>query len=81
MSRSSFDGTVKSNQSLQAIVEADRVTSDRAVAVSLKPHELAQARPYADEINQPALNTLDTSTTASPADKPIMASRPFQISA
>ena len=43
MSRSSFDGMVTSNQSLQALVEADRVTSDRAVAVSLKPNELAQA--------------------------------------
>jgi hypothetical protein len=32
-------------------------------------------------MNQPALNTLETSNTASPADKPIMASRPFQISA
>jgi hypothetical protein len=36
---------------------------------------------YAEGINQPALNTLETSNTASPADKPIMASRPFQISA
>jgi hypothetical protein len=32
-------------------------------------------------LNQPALNTLETSKTASPADKPIMASSPFQISA
>jgi twitching motility protein PilT len=43
MSRSSFDGMATSNKSLQAVVEADRFTSDRAVAVSLKPNELAQA--------------------------------------
>ena len=43
MSRSSFDGMVTSNQSLQALVEADRVTPERAIAVSLKPNELAQA--------------------------------------
>ena len=43
MSRSSFDGMVTSNQSLQALVEADRVSPERAIAVSLKPNELAQA--------------------------------------
>ena len=43
MSRSSFDGMVTSNQSLQALVEVGRVNSDRAIAVSLKPNELAQA--------------------------------------
>jgi twitching motility protein PilT len=43
MSRSSFDGMVTGNQSLQALVEAGRVNSDRAIAVSLKPNELAQA--------------------------------------
>ena len=43
MSRSSFDGMVTSNQSLQALVEAGRVNSDRAIGVSLKPNELAQA--------------------------------------
>jgi twitching motility protein PilT len=43
MSRSSFDGMVTSNQSLQALVEVGRVNSDRAIEVSLKPNELAQA--------------------------------------
>ena len=43
MERSSFDGMVTTNQSLQALVEAGRVDADKAVAVSLKPNELAQA--------------------------------------
>ena len=43
MSRSSFDGMDISNQSLQALVVWDRITSVRALAVSLKPNELAQA--------------------------------------
>ena len=43
MSRSSFDGMVTSNQSLQALVETGRVESERAIALSLKPNELAQA--------------------------------------
>jgi twitching motility protein PilT len=36
-------GMVTLNQSLQALVEADRVTPDRTIAMSLKPNELAQA--------------------------------------
>ena len=43
MERSGFDGMVTTNQSLQALVEAGRVEPDKAVAVSLKPNELAQA--------------------------------------
>ena len=43
MSRSGFDGMVTLNQSLQALVEAGRLESDQAIAVSLKPNELAQA--------------------------------------
>ncbi len=43
MELSIFDGMVTSNQSLQAIVEAERVEPENAVAVSLKPNELAQA--------------------------------------
>jgi twitching motility protein PilT len=43
MERSSFDGMVTTNQSLQALVEAGRVEPDKAVDVSLKPNELAQA--------------------------------------
>jgi len=43
MERSGFDGMVTTNQSLQALVEAGRVDADKAVAVSLKPNELAQA--------------------------------------
>ena len=43
MERSSFDGMVTTNQSLQALVESGRVDSEKAVAVSLKPNELAQA--------------------------------------
>ncbi|MEC8213935.1 MAG: type IV pilus twitching motility protein PilT [Cyanobacteriota bacterium] len=43
MERSSFDGMVTSNQSLQALVEAGRVEAENAVSASLKPNELAQA--------------------------------------
>ena len=43
MERSGFDGMVTINQSLQALVEADRINGEQAVAVSLKPHDLAQA--------------------------------------
>ena len=43
MERSGFDGMVTTNQSLLALVEADRIDGDQAVAVSLKPIELAQA--------------------------------------
>ena len=43
MARSSFDGMVTSNQSLQALVETGRVESEQAIAVSLRPNELAQA--------------------------------------
>ena len=42
MSRSSFDGMVTANKSLQALVEAGSVNSDRAIEVILKPNELAQ---------------------------------------
>nr|WP_240906859.1 MULTISPECIES: type IV pilus twitching motility protein PilT [unclassified Synechococcus] len=43
MERSGFDGMVTTNQSLLALVESDRIEEDQAVAVSLKPNELAQA--------------------------------------
>lgn len=43
MSRSGFEGMVTLNQSLQTLVEAGRVEADQAVALSLKPNELAQA--------------------------------------
>ena len=43
MERSGFDGMVTTNQSLLALVEAGRIDGDQAVAVSLKPNELAQA--------------------------------------
>ena len=43
MERSGFDGMFTTNQSLQHLVEAGRVETDAAVAVSLKPNELAQA--------------------------------------
>ena len=43
MSRSSFDGMVTSNQSLQVLVVADRITPERSIALSLIPNELAQA--------------------------------------
>jgi twitching motility protein PilT len=43
MERSSFDGMVTTNQSLLALVESGRIEGDLAVAVSLKPNELAQA--------------------------------------
>ena len=42
MERSGFDGMVTTNQSLLALVEADRIDATEAVAVSLKPNELAQ---------------------------------------
>ena len=43
MERSGFDGMVTINQSLQKLVEEDLVNAEQAVAVSLKPNELAQA--------------------------------------
>ena len=43
MERSGFDGMVTTNQSLLALVEEDRIDGSQAVAVSLKPNELAQA--------------------------------------
>ena len=43
MERSGFDGMVTINQSLQKLVEEDRVDAEQAVAMSLKPNELAQA--------------------------------------
>ncbi len=43
MERSAFDGMVTSNQSLQKLVEDGRIEPESAVAVSLKPNELAQA--------------------------------------
>ena len=43
MKRSTFDGMQTANQSLQQLVEANRVTPEDALAQSLKPHELAQA--------------------------------------
>ena len=43
MERGGFDGMVTTNQSLQKLVEDGRVESEQAVAVSLKPNELAQA--------------------------------------
>ena len=43
MERSGFDGMVTINQSLQKLVEEDRVDAEQAVAMSPKPNELAQA--------------------------------------
>ena len=43
MERSGFDGMVTINQSLQKLVEEDLVDAEQAVAMSLKPNELAQA--------------------------------------
>jgi len=43
MKRSAFDGMQTANQSLQQLVEANRVTPEDAIAQSLKPNELAQA--------------------------------------
>ena len=43
MERSGFDGMVTTNQSLQVLVEAGWVEAEQAVAVSLRPNELAQA--------------------------------------
>ena len=43
MERSGFDGMVTTSQSLQVLVEAGRVEAEQAVAVSLRPNELAQA--------------------------------------
>ena len=43
MERSGFDGMVTNNQSLLGLVKAGRIDGDQAVAVSLKPNELAQA--------------------------------------
>ena len=38
-----IDRMVTTNQSLLALVEAGRIDGDQAVAISLKPNELAQA--------------------------------------
>ena len=78
--RSGFDGMVTTNQSLLALVEAGRIDGDQAVAVSLKPNELAQAL-RGPKLTQPPLNTRTKRTTAMPAERPIIARRPFQISA
>ena len=43
MERSGFDGMVTTNQSRQKLVEEDRIDAEEAVAMSLKPNELAQA--------------------------------------
>ena len=43
MERSGFDGMITANQSLLALVEAGEVEGEAALAVSLKPNELAQA--------------------------------------
>ena len=43
MERSGFDGMISANQSLLALVEAGEVNGEAALAVSLKPNELAQA--------------------------------------
>lgn len=42
MQRSGFDGMVTSNQSLQKLVEGGRIEAETAIAVSLRPNELAQ---------------------------------------
>ena len=43
MQRSGFDGMVTSNQSLQKLVEGGRIEAETAIAVRLRPNELAQA--------------------------------------
>ena len=43
MERSGFDGMVTANQSLQALVESGQVEGEQAIAVSVRPNELAQA--------------------------------------
>ena len=43
MQRSGFDGMLTSNQSLQKLVEAGSIEAETAIAVSLRPNELAQA--------------------------------------
>ena len=43
MERTGFDGMVSTNQSLLALVDTGRIDATEAVAVSLKPNELAQA--------------------------------------
>ena len=43
MERSKFDGMTTANQSLLQLVESDSVDAEQAVAMSLKPNELAQA--------------------------------------
>jgi twitching motility protein PilT len=42
MERSGFDGMQTANQALLELVQSGRVEADRALAVSLKPMELAQ---------------------------------------
>lgn len=45
MERCILDGMVTTNQSLQAVLEANRINDEHAVAVSLKPNDLAQDLP------------------------------------
>ena len=43
MQRSEFDGMMTANQSLQRLVESGQVEGEKAIAVSPRPNELAQA--------------------------------------
>ena len=43
MQRSEFDGMMTANQSLQRLVESGKVEAEKALAVSPRPNELAQA--------------------------------------
>ena len=79
MERSGFDGMVTSNQSLQALVEADRVEAENAVSASLSQMSWRRHCVVAVDDQLP-LNT-DQEHDGQPTDKPIMARRPFQISA
>ncbi len=79
MERSGFDGMVTTNQSLLALVEAGRIDGEQAGAVCLNP--MSWLRHCGAEANQPPLNTRTKRMTAMPAERPIMARRPFQISA
>ena len=79
MERSGFDGMVTTNQSLLALVEADRIDGEQPWPSASNP--TSWLRPCGAVADQPPLNTRTKRTTAMPADRPIMARRPFQISA
>ena len=79
MERSGFDGMVTTNQSLLALVESVALTVIKRLPSASNP--TSWLMPCGAEADQPPLKTRTKRTTAMPAERPIIARRPFQISA